>query len=79
MLIGEGTSFKKKSIQRLLMASFVQQRIKDIVDEVRPSLEIIQKEEGKWMLMKDRRVPETNLIDFTLCWSLAQSSKKVIQ
>lgn len=29
------------------MASFVQQRIKDIVDEVRPSLEIIQKEEGK--------------------------------
>lgn len=50
-----------------MLTCFVQQPIKYIVDKVRHSLKTVQREERKRVLKKDGRVPQTNLIDFTLC------------
>lgn len=57
---------------------FVQQPTKDIVDKVRHSLEAVQREERKRVLKKDGRVPQTNLINFTLSRWLAPFSKEII-
>lgn len=60
-----------------MLTCFVQQPIKDIVDKVRHSLETVQSKEES--VKKDGRIPQTNLIDFTLSLWLAQFSEKIIQ